>query len=126
MHFQTPTLRINQSVRDVEELARATGWDVGFRQLDLGPLVGLVTGFGHSDIGVMRVEFNRSYHQLGSAPPGVWTIIWPTKSASPDLYPTRTVALTRVTIPFVSKVVRPYFCTRMPIVASTVVELGVP
>ena len=79
MQSKLPILSLNQSISDVNELAETTGWGLAFRQLDPGPLLGRVVGFGHSGVRVMRVEFNRSFHQIGNAPQGVWTFGLPDK-----------------------------------------------
>jgi AraC family ethanolamine operon transcriptional activator len=76
-HYPAPKLLADQCFRDIDELSRLTGWDLEFRQIDSGPLVARVLGFGHADIRVMRVEFDRSYHQIGQPPPGVLTFGMP-------------------------------------------------
>lgn len=69
-----PKLLIDQEFQDIESLNRIFGWDLDWRQIEPGPLIFRVTAFGHPDINVMRVEFNRSFHQIGSPPPGVFTL----------------------------------------------------
>jgi AraC family ethanolamine operon transcriptional activator len=69
-----PKLLIDQEFQDIESLNGIFGWDLDWRQIEPGPLIFRVTAFGHPDINVMRVEFNRSFHQIGSPPPGVLTL----------------------------------------------------
>jgi len=70
----TPKLLIDQEFQDVESLNRTFGWDLDWRQIEPGPLIFRLTAFGHPGISVMRVEFNRSFHQIGTPPPGVLTL----------------------------------------------------
>lgn len=76
-----PKLLVNHSIDDVDQLAKSTGWEIAFRQLDNGPLLARVTGFGHSDIQLMRIEFNHSYHQIGTPPPGLLTFGLPDRES---------------------------------------------
>ena len=69
-----PGLLINQEFQDIESLNGVFGWDLDWRQIEPGPLVFRMTGFGHADISVMRVEFNRSFHQIGNPPAGAITL----------------------------------------------------
>ena len=77
--FPSPKILVNQVFRDTELLSRAVGWDLDFRQIDHGPLCARATLFGHAQIAVLRIEFNRSFHQIGSPPPGVLTFGLPDK-----------------------------------------------
>jgi AraC family ethanolamine operon transcriptional activator len=69
----TPKLMLSQRFGEIERLAREIGWDVDFRQIDPGPLTLTARLFGHADIVVMRIEFDRSSHQIGSPPEGFVT-----------------------------------------------------
>ena len=71
--YPTPGILVNQTFRDTELLAEAVGWDLDFRQIDHGPLCARALLFGHTGIAVLRVDFDRSFHQIGSPPPGVLT-----------------------------------------------------
>jgi AraC family ethanolamine operon transcriptional activator len=72
--FPVPGLLLDQEFHDVESLNRIFGWDLDWRQIEPGPLVFRLTAFGHTDISVMRVEFNRSFHQIGNPPNGAITL----------------------------------------------------
>ena len=54
-------------------MARDTGWEVDFRQLDKGPLNAEALLIGHQDLALLRVRFNRSFHQMGKLPPFDWS-----------------------------------------------------
>ena len=54
-------------------MARDTGWEVDFRQLDKGPLKAEALLIGHQDLALLRVRFNRSFHQMGKLPPFDWS-----------------------------------------------------
>jgi len=73
IHCPAPGLLVKQNFRDIELLSRAVGWDLDFRQIDPGPLDARALLFGHTDIAVLRIEFNRSFHQIGSPPEGFVT-----------------------------------------------------
>lgn len=64
-HYPDPKLLVNQDFKDIELFSRAVNWDLDFRQIDHGPLTARAMAFGHDDIFVFRVEFNRSFHQIG-------------------------------------------------------------
>ena len=53
---------------DVSDLGRAAGFDLGFRQLDFGPQVIPATLLFGEQVTLVRMRFNRAYHQLGSPP----------------------------------------------------------
>ena len=72
-HDKPPTLLVNQSFKSIDHFSQAIGWDMDFRQIEPGLLSARAVGFGHAGIMVMRVEFNRSFHQLGSPPVGFLT-----------------------------------------------------
>lgn len=55
---------------DVSDLGRAAGFDLGFRQLDSGPQVIPATLLFGEHVTLVRMRFNRAYHQLGSPPDG--------------------------------------------------------
>ena len=78
-----PKLLANQSFKDIEHLSREVGWELDFRQIDHGPLDARAVLFGHTQIVVLRVEFSRSFHQIGSPPPGVLTFGFPDKESVP-------------------------------------------
>ena len=79
--YPTPRLLVNQEFRDTELLSRAVGWDLDFRQIDHGPLCARALLFGHTGIAVLRVDFDRSFHQIGCPPPGVLTFGLPDKES---------------------------------------------
>ena len=63
-----PTARISESFRDIADLGRRFGWDLGFRQLDAGEHsipAQVVVG---EHLSLINIRFNRSFHQLGSPP----------------------------------------------------------
>jgi len=66
----SPVVLVNEEYEDAESFGRGVGWDIDFRQLEPGPLRARVLSFGHPGIMVSRVEFNRSFHQLGRPPAG--------------------------------------------------------
>ncbi len=72
-HDKAPTLLVNQSFNCIDHWSQAIGWDMDFRQIEPGLLNARAVGFGHAGIMVMRVELNRSFHQLGSPPAGFQT-----------------------------------------------------
>ena len=64
-------------------LGDAIEWDIDFRQIEAGKLnarAWLLAGAKHM---VMRVEFNRKFHQRGSPPPGLVTFGFPDRKAGP-------------------------------------------
>jgi AraC-like DNA-binding protein len=74
-----PKILVNQTFKDIELLSRAVGWDLDFRQIDHGSLCARAIMFGHAQVAVLRVEFDRSFHQIGSPPEGVLTFGLPDK-----------------------------------------------
>ena len=81
MDNSTPRLLVNQEFKDTELLSRAVGWDLDFRQIDHGLLCARALLFGHTGIGVLRVDFDRSFHQIGCPPAGVLTFGLPDKES---------------------------------------------
>ena len=79
--YLIPKLLVNQTFKDTESLARAIGWDLDFRQIEPGPLRIRATAFGHVDIGVLRIEFDRSFHQVGAPPPRVVSFGFPDRES---------------------------------------------
>ena len=69
-----PSLLINHEFQDIESLNGIFGWQLDWRQLEPGDLNFRITAFGHAEINVIRVEFNRSFHQTGHPPPGAITM----------------------------------------------------
>lgn len=76
-----PKLLFNQGFRDFELFSRMINWDLDFRQIDHGPLTARAMLLGHDDILILRVEFNRSFHQIGCPPPGFITLGLPDKES---------------------------------------------
>jgi AraC family ethanolamine operon transcriptional activator len=68
-----PTVRIIDRFRDIADLGRQFGWDLGFRQLDAGEhsIPAQVVVGEHLTFVSMR--FNRTFHQLGIPPSGMVT-----------------------------------------------------
>ena len=79
--YPTPRLLVNQEFRDTELLGKAVGWDVDFRQIDHGLLCARALLLGHPGIAVLRVDFDRSFHQIGHPPPGFLTFGLPDKES---------------------------------------------
>ncbi len=73
----SPVVMVNEEYDDAESFGRGAGWDIDFRQLEQGPLRASVLSFGHPEIMVLRVKFNRSFHQLGHPPAGYRTFGFP-------------------------------------------------
>jgi len=69
----SPVVMVNEEYEDAESFGRGIGWDLDFRQLEQGSLRASVLSFGHAGIMVFRVEFNRSFHQLGRPTAGYRT-----------------------------------------------------
>ena len=71
--MSTATVRISRVFRDISELGRAVGFELGFRQLDDGdpsiPAAALVSG----NVKLTHLRFARRYHQLGLPPAGMLT-----------------------------------------------------
>ncbi len=65
--------RIGASFRDVAELGRMAGFDLGFRQLDFGPQNVPATLHLGVNTTVACMRFNRAYHQVGVPPTGMLT-----------------------------------------------------
>lgn len=58
---------------DFGDLGRLGGWDLDFRQLDAGPQSIPASVVSSSRVLVMRMRFNRGFHQRGNPPPGMLT-----------------------------------------------------
>lgn len=88
-----PVLLIDQEFQDIESLNGVLGWELDWRQIEPGPLIFRLMAFGHADINVIRVEFNRGFHQIGNSPAGFITLGLPdiesgiTKSNGADVAP---------------------------------------
>ena len=67
------SLRTSASFRDIADLGRAAGFDLGFRQLDSGPQAIPATLQLGEHVTLVRMGFDRAYHQLGSPPEGMTT-----------------------------------------------------
>jgi len=76
-----PKIIVNESFQDIELMARALGWDLDFRQIDHGAQSARALLFGHTEVAVLRIEFNRSFHQIGVPPAGVLTFGLPDKES---------------------------------------------
>ena len=57
----------------MKDLGDAYGWNFDFRQLEPGPLAARTEVFQAAELNVMRVQMDRSFHQLGGPVPGAWT-----------------------------------------------------
>lgn len=67
------SVRSSASFRDISDLGRMAGFDLGFRQLDSGPqAIPAILQLGEH-MTVVRMSFDRAYHQLGSPPNGMMT-----------------------------------------------------
>ncbi len=69
-----PSLLTDQEFQDIESLNGKFDWTLDWRQIEPGPLRFRITTFGHPEINVMRVDFNRGFHQIGTPPPGAITL----------------------------------------------------
>jgi len=81
--YPSPLLIFDRNFDDIEIMAEAVKWDIDFRQIEAGKLNAralLLAGAGHM---VMRVEFNRKFHQRGCPPPGMMTFGFPDQKAGP-------------------------------------------
>ena len=67
-------------------MARDTGWEVDFRQLDKGKLKAEALLIGHADLLLLRCRFNRSFHQLGKLPSLDWSFGLPDISSGPLMW----------------------------------------
>ncbi|MFC1740617.1 helix-turn-helix domain-containing protein [Pseudomonadota bacterium] len=86
-HFNSknpaPQLIFDRNFDDIGIMAEAVEWDIDFRQIEAGKLQArtlLLAGAGQM---VMRVEFNRKFHQRGCPPPGMMTFGFPDQKAGP-------------------------------------------
>ena len=65
--------RLSGSFRDIADIGRMAGFDLGFRQLDSGPQDFPATLHLGEHMTLVHMRFNRAYHQLGSPPKGMTT-----------------------------------------------------
>jgi len=79
----TPRILVDEYYEHIESFGQAIGWDIDFRQIDPGPLAARVTAYGTNHLTVFRVEFNRSFHQVGRPPSGLLTFGLPDYSSGP-------------------------------------------
>lgn len=73
MNPKKPQLLHDHVYQDMVQFAQAIGWDLDFRQLETGKLDARATVIGSPDVFIVKYDLNRSFHQLGSAPPGMLT-----------------------------------------------------
>jgi AraC family ethanolamine operon transcriptional activator len=76
-----PKLLVNECFENIEQFSKAVGWNLDFRQIDPGPLNARAVLLGNNTILVLRVEFNRSFHQIGRPPEGFMTFGFPDKES---------------------------------------------
>jgi len=77
MQQGTPAVLVNQSFSDMSTLGDAIEWELDFRQIEAGKLDAralLIAGVQNL---ILRVEFNRKFHQRGCPPPEVITFGFP-------------------------------------------------
>ena len=68
---------------DFDELSEATrGWDLDFRQLDVGASPAELLQLTEPQTSFGRVQLGRHYHQRGSSPPGIRTFALPEDGVS--------------------------------------------
>ena len=65
--------RLSGTFRDIADIGRMAGFDLGFRQLDSGPQDFPATLQLGEHTTLVHMRFNRAYHQLGSPPDGMTT-----------------------------------------------------
>ena len=78
-----PQLLLDHCFSDMSEYGEQLGWDLEFRQLDPGRLTARAAVVANQNIALMRVEFNRRFHQAGQPPCGVMTFGLPDPQANP-------------------------------------------
>jgi AraC family ethanolamine operon transcriptional activator len=76
----SPELHFDLHLTDLTEHARQLKLDIEMRQLDSGTPHARVAAVGTPRCVVMRVEYDRAYHQIGSTPPDALTIGIPDSS----------------------------------------------
>ncbi len=65
-------LVLDADFEDMESFVAAVGgWELDFRQLDRGPLIAHAAVLAGEGGAILRVDFDRRFHQLGSVPPGM-------------------------------------------------------
>ena len=70
----SPELHFDLHLTDLNEHARQLNMDLEMRQLDSGTPHARVAAMGTPGCTVMRLEYDRAYHQVGSTPPEVLSI----------------------------------------------------
>jgi AraC-like DNA-binding protein len=68
-----PAQRLRAEFRDISELGRVAGFDLGFRQLDRGSRAIPADLVATTTMTVVHMQFAQAYHQLGTPPPAVRT-----------------------------------------------------
>ena len=68
-----PSRKVSAQFRDIAELGRTAGFDLGFRQLDRGSTPIPADLFLSRNMTIVHMHFRQAYHQLGMPPPGVRT-----------------------------------------------------
>ena len=68
MSIQQPQVILNTQFSDVGQLSQLVGWDTDFRQLEPGHLKAVGTVVASPASSILRVDFNRAFHQVGEAP----------------------------------------------------------
>jgi len=79
--YPAPKLLVNECFENIEQFSKAVRWNLDFRQIDPGPLNAKAILLGNDAILVLRVEFNRSFHQIGRPPEGFITFGFPDKES---------------------------------------------
>jgi AraC-like DNA-binding protein len=78
-----PRVLVNQNFQDMSLLGEAIQWNLEFQQIEAGSLDARAVLLAGSESQVMRVEFNRKFHQRGCPPIGVVTFGFPDPNAGP-------------------------------------------
>ena len=73
LQAEAPVVALNTRFHDMEGFASAIGWELDFRQLERGHLNADVIGILGRDCMLAGMEFNRTFHQVGEAPDGMFT-----------------------------------------------------
>ena len=68
MSIQQPQVILNTQFSEVGQLSQLVGWDTDFRQLEPGHLKAVGTVVASPASSILRVDFNRAFHQVGEAP----------------------------------------------------------
>ena len=72
-----PVIALNTRFHDMGGFVSSVDWDLEFRQLDRGRLNADLIGIMGQDCLLLGVDFNRSFHQMGAAPDGMFTFAVP-------------------------------------------------